>query len=147
VARDKATMRTILAAAFLAVFLVAFVATSARAEVSANDGYASNGAYEWHVELAPYGWVPATSVHIKLGNGAAANVNTGIPAVSELRNVVTGAFMDFGLVRYGPLVGADGYRLRLPLADQGAGARVARRRRAFARCQHLARARGAWLRL
>ena len=95
-------MRASLAAIFAAALLVSFVPTGARAEVSANDGYAPDGTYEWHVELAPYGWVPATSAHIKLGSGASANVNTGIPTVSDLRNVLTGAFMGFGLVRYGP---------------------------------------------
>jgi hypothetical protein len=95
-------IRKALAVLALAALLAAQHATAARAEVSADDGYATDGSYEWHVELAPYAWVPATSAHIKLGNGASANVNAGMPSVSELRNVLTGVFMGFGLVRYGP---------------------------------------------
>ena len=91
-----------LAALACAAVVASLHPIAAQAEVSANDGYAPDGSYEWHVELAPYAWSPATSAHVRLGNGASANIGAGIPTVSRLRNVVTGAFMGFGLVRYGP---------------------------------------------
>ncbi|HUC18941.1 MAG TPA: hypothetical protein VMA37_14770 [Acetobacteraceae bacterium] len=95
-------VRPVLGTALLALLLAVVTPVAARAEVSANDGYAPDGTYEWHVDLAPYGWVPATSARIKLGNGASASINAGIPSISQLRNVLTGAFLGFGLVRYGP---------------------------------------------
>ena len=99
--RDS-TIGRILAAMLLAGALTALLNARAHAAVSPNDGYASDGTYQWHFELAPYGWVPATSADIKLGNGANVNINAGMPTLSQLKNVLTGAFMGFGLVRYGP---------------------------------------------
>lgn len=97
-----APMRSMLAVILLGALLAALLPLAARAAVSPNDGYAPDGSYQWHFELAPYGWLPASSVHIKLGNGASANINAGMPTISDLRNVVTGVFMGYGLVRYGP---------------------------------------------
>ncbi len=82
--------------------LIALGAHVARAEVSARDGYAPDGAYQVHVELIPYLWLPAVSSTVKLGTGAQVNINQGVPSVSQLTNVLTGAFMGAGLVRYGP---------------------------------------------
>jgi hypothetical protein len=98
----RATAARVVAAAALAGLFALACSANARAEVSANDGYAPDGTYQWHFELAPYAWVPATSAHIRLGNGATANINAGMPTVSELRNVLTGAFMGLGRLRYGP---------------------------------------------
>lgn len=74
----------------------------AYAEVSARDGYAPNGAYQVHVELIPYLWLPAVSGTVKLGNGAQVNLSQGVPSVSQLTSVLTGAFIGAGLLRYGP---------------------------------------------
>lgn len=96
------SVRSLPVVIFLTALLVALVPEAARAAVSPDDGYAPDGAWQWHFELAPYAWVPATSAHIKLGNGASANINAGMPSISDLRNVLTGVFMGYGLVRYGP---------------------------------------------
>ncbi|MGH7069290.1 MAG: hypothetical protein ACREFO_04670 [Acetobacteraceae bacterium] len=98
-------MRSELAAIFLVALIAALVPQSGRAAVSPDDGYAPDGTYQWHFELAPYAWVPATSAHIKLGNGASVNTNAGMPSISQLRSVLTGVFMGYGLVRYGPWSG------------------------------------------
>lgn len=90
------------AVGILAACALAAAAAPARAEVSANDGFGADGSYKWHFELAPYMWVPATSAHVELGNGASASVNAGMPTVSQLQKGLTGAFMGAGLVRYGP---------------------------------------------
>lgn len=95
-------MRSLLVAILLAGLLAVIAPPAARAAVSPDDGYAPDGAYQWHFELAPYAWVPATSAHIELGNGASANINAGMPTISDIRNAVTGVFMGYGLARYGP---------------------------------------------
>ena len=95
-------MRTPLAATMLVALVAALAPHTARAGVSPDDGYAPDWSYQWHFELAPYAWVPATSASIRLGNGASANVNAGMPTLSQLENVLTGAFMGLGIVRYGP---------------------------------------------
>jgi hypothetical protein len=100
--QNATTMRASVAALFVAALLASLAPMSARAEVSADDGYAPDGTYQWHFELVPYVWVPATSASIRLGNGATANVNAGVPTLSQLKNVLTGAFMGFGIARYGP---------------------------------------------
>ncbi len=95
-------MRSVPVAILLAGLFCILMPQAARAAVSPDDGYAPDGTSQWHFELAPYAWLPATSAHIKLGNGASANINAGIPTVSDLRNVLTGVFMGYGLARYGP---------------------------------------------
>ncbi len=97
-----ALVRSTLCAFVLGTCLAAFAPKVASAGVSPDDGYAPDGSYQWHFELAPYAWVPATSASIRLGNGATANINAGMPTLSQIRNVLTGVFMGFGIVRYGP---------------------------------------------
>jgi len=79
----------------------------ARAQLSANDGYAADGSYHLQFELTPYLWLPATNTNFSLGpqGGISGNVNTGVPTAAQLRNSLHGAFMGFGLVRYGPWSG------------------------------------------
>jgi hypothetical protein len=89
------------ASAAIGIALAALTAP-AHAGVSAQDGYGPGGAYQVHVELDFYGWLPATGATINLGNGAQKNISEGIPSVSELTNVLDGAFMGAALVRYGP---------------------------------------------
>jgi hypothetical protein len=81
---------------------LAALAPPAHAGVSAVDGYGPGGTYQVHVELDLYGWLPATAATINLGNSAQKNISQGIPSVSELTNVLDGAFMGAALVRYGP---------------------------------------------
>lgn len=77
----------------------------ARAEVSAKDGYASDGSSKLHVEIAPYAWVPAVSGDVKLGRGASRQISQGMPSLATLRNDLTGAFMGDVRVRYGAWFG------------------------------------------
>jgi hypothetical protein len=74
----------------------------ARAGVSPQDGYAADGTPKIHIELAPYVWLPASNSQATLRNGATAALSAGVPSVSQLTNVLTGAFMGMGLLRYGP---------------------------------------------
>jgi hypothetical protein len=72
------------------------------AGVSPRDGYAPDGSYGRRVELAPYIWVPAVNGDAKLGNGASRAFSQGMPSLSKLENVLTGAFMGDARLRYGP---------------------------------------------
>jgi hypothetical protein len=76
----------------------------ARAQPSANDGYAADGSARMQVELTPYLWLPATNTNVSLGpkGGISGSVSTGVPSASQLANSLHGAFMGFALVRYGP---------------------------------------------
>lgn len=95
--------RRVVPAVVLSMVALAFLGTGiARARVSPDDGFAPDGSYQWHFELAPYLWLPASSARVELGNGASANVNAGMPTVSQLREALTGAFLGIGQVRYGP---------------------------------------------
>jgi hypothetical protein len=85
----------------VAVFLLLGL-LPARAEVSPQDGYTQDGTPRIHIELAPYLWLPASNAQVTLGNGATRAVSAGVPSLSQLANVLTGAFMGAGLLRYGP---------------------------------------------
>lgn len=76
--------------------------TPAYAEVSPRDGYAPDGTYQVNVEIAPYLWLAGIDVTAKTARGLSGNLNSGVPSVSKIAGVVTGAFMGAGLVRYGP---------------------------------------------
>ncbi|PPQ27860.1 hypothetical protein [Rhodopila globiformis] len=91
-------------AACVAVFLLLGL-LPARAEVSPQDGYTKDGAPQIHIELAPYLWLPASNAQVTLGNGATAAASAGVPSLSQLANVLTGAFMGVGVLRYGPWSG------------------------------------------
>lgn len=81
-------------------------ATSGEAAVSPQDGFSPIGAPEWHFNIAPYLWLPSTSAEIVLGNGAQVDIDKGAPTLSELFNVLQGAFLGASLVRYGRWSGA-----------------------------------------
>src|SRR5579875_3708604 len=51
----------------LGMLLSAWQAHPVLAEVSARDGYGPGGAYQFHVELVPYVWLPAVSGNVTLG--------------------------------------------------------------------------------
>ncbi len=91
----------------VAICSVAVMATLSpvRAEVSPQDGYGPGGAYQVHVELAPYLFLPATSGSINLGNGASKEISAGIPSLSKILSALNGAFFGAGVVRYGPWSG------------------------------------------
>jgi hypothetical protein len=97
--------RSCLAIAALGCLLIATSVQRARAEVSAQDGYAPDGSSQLHVELAPYGWIPASSTNIQLGRGASVNISQGMPTVAQITSALKGAFIGAGLVRYGPWSG------------------------------------------
>lgn len=102
---DHGTFRPRLACAVLGMVLAVLPVMAARAGVSPLDGYAPDGAYQVHVELDAYAWLPATAGNVTLGRGADVAVSQGVPSVSELANVLSGAFMGSALVRYGPWSG------------------------------------------
>jgi hypothetical protein len=85
-----------------AVACAIMIASSiAHAGVSVDDGYGPDGLPQQHFELDPYVWLPATSAKIFLGNGAAVNISQGVPSPSDLVSKLNGAFLGFGLARYG----------------------------------------------
>ncbi len=92
------------------------------AQSSANDGYAPDGSYRLNVELSPYLWLPATNTDVTLGprGGFSGNVSTGVPSISQLVDTLHGAFLGFGLVRYGPWSG----ELNVQWVTGGAGKTV-----------------------
>jgi hypothetical protein len=69
-----------------------------------SDGYNSDGSYRVQVDLTPYFWLPASNASVSLGprGGITGSTSTGVPTASQLANTVHGAFMGFGLLRYGP---------------------------------------------
>lgn len=71
---------------------------------SARDGYGPDGSYRVQVELSPYLWLPASRTNFTLGphGGVSGTVDTGIPTAQQLANSLHGAFMGYGLLRYGP---------------------------------------------
>ena len=82
-----------------------FMCASAQADMlSAGDGYAADGSYRVQIELTPYLWLPASQTNYTLGprGGVSGGVSTGIPNAQQLANSLHGAFMGYGLVRYGP---------------------------------------------
>jgi len=87
-------------AALTAILLAG--ALPAHAAVSPKDGYTEDGGYRVNVELTLYGWLPAESGNVKLGNGASASIGAGMPTASQLENNLTGAFMGDARLRYGP---------------------------------------------
>ena len=105
VAAERPTKRAWLSMAALACALALVGGRVAQAEVSAQDGYAPSGAYQVHVELIPYAWLPAVSGNVTLGRGASANISQGVPSLSKVTSVLTGAFIGAGLLRYGPWSG------------------------------------------
>ena len=93
--------------AVLAGLAVLLHARPARAQVSARDGYAPDGSYRVQVEVTPYAWLPATSTNFTLGprGGIIGSAGSGVPTAAQLANSLHGAFMAYGLLRYGPWSG------------------------------------------
>ncbi len=87
--------------AALGLLVTAALCGRAQAGVSVQDGFAPDGSPQWHFELVPYAWIPATSSTITLGRGASVNVSQGMPSVSQVTSRLTGAFMGNALARYG----------------------------------------------
>jgi hypothetical protein len=110
IAATRNRPRLLAALATGAGLCLALASTPVGAEVSPFDGYSGpGGAYQVHVELAPYLWLPANSTTFTLGRGAAfvkggdnLSISSGVPSVSNLVSSLTGAFLGYGLVRYGP---------------------------------------------
>jgi hypothetical protein len=90
----------------LAALTISVVSTSpARAQLFSNkEGYASDGTYQFHVELIPYLWLPAlhATIGLKRPPGASISINRPSPTVSHLVNSLNGAFVGDMLLRYGP---------------------------------------------
>ena len=56
------------------------------------------------MELTPYVWLPAAHANINLGPNdfISASRSTGVPSAAEITSSLHGAFMGYGLARYGP---------------------------------------------
>jgi hypothetical protein len=83
-------------------------AGTARAQpVSARDGFAANGSYQWNFELDPYVWLPAASASFTAGprDQISGSTSTPVPSVSNLLQALHGAFMGAAITRYGPFSG------------------------------------------
>jgi len=72
--------------------------------VSAKDGFSDDGTYRVQVELTPYLWLPATSGSLKVGGNSSRgfDFDSGPPTLADLAHSLHGAFIGFGLLRYGP---------------------------------------------
>ena len=86
----------------LATMLAVLPNMPAHAEVSPQDGYGPDGAYQVHVELDGAAWIAGTRGDVKLDGGAEVPVGQGVPPLSQLANDLTGAFVGSALLRYGP---------------------------------------------
>jgi hypothetical protein len=85
-----------------AVACAILIASSiAHAGVSVDDGFGPDGLPQQHFELDPYVWLPAMGARIFLGNGASVDIRQGVPSPSDLVSKLNGAFLGFGLARYG----------------------------------------------
>ena len=75
--------------------------------VSATDGFAANGTYQWNFELDPYLWLPAASASFAAGrNGQiSGGTTTDIPSLSKLAQTLHGACMGAAITRDGPFSG------------------------------------------
>src|SRR5215471_6558607 len=71
---------------------------------SNRDGYSLDGTYRVQVELTPYLWLPAldATIGLKRPPGTDVSINRPRLTVSKLVNSLNGAFVGYGLVRYGP---------------------------------------------
>jgi hypothetical protein len=69
---------------------------------SSQEGFTANGTPEWRFELAPYLWLPTTSVNLNLG--ALPDKSASIP-VGNILSHFTGGFMGEGIARYGNWAG------------------------------------------
>jgi hypothetical protein len=78
--------------------------SQARAQFSARDGYAENGGYRVQVEITPYLWLPAVSATASFGRLPLndISVNRPPPSVAQIVDSLHGAFVGYGLLRYGP---------------------------------------------
>jgi hypothetical protein len=83
---------------------LALVCAPVSAQLSANDGYSTDGSYKLQVEITPYIWLPATETKFDLGPNSriSGSVGSGIPTAAQLASSLHGAFMGYTLVRYGP---------------------------------------------
>jgi hypothetical protein len=85
--------------------LAGTVTQPAMAQLFSNrDGYWLDGTYRVQVELTPYLWLPAldATIGLKRPPGQDVSINRPRLTVSKLVNSLNGAFVGYGLVRYGP---------------------------------------------
>lgn len=96
--------RQLTAPTIISGLVIGLSATQAHAQFSARDGYAEDGGYRVQVELTPYLWLPATSGTIRIGGnlGRDFGFDSGPPTIADLAHSLHGAFVGFGLLRYGP---------------------------------------------
>ena len=88
----------------LSCIMVGVSASQADAQFSAQDGYADSGGYRVQVELTPYLWLPASSGTARIGGnlGRDFSFDSGPPSIADLAHSLHGAFVGYGLLRYGP---------------------------------------------
>lgn len=87
--------------------VLAMSAAPASAQVSAKDGYGADGGYQWNFEIDPYAWLPASTASFSAGHSGqiAGSTSSSIPSAQQLAQTLHGAFMGYGIARYGPFSG------------------------------------------
>lgn len=78
-------------------------ARPAAAQFSAREGFTTDGAYHWSFELTPYLFLPAVNGTIGLNRPPGFDISVNQPrvTVSQLVSTLNGAFVGYGLARYG----------------------------------------------
>lgn len=96
--------RQLTAPTIISGLVIGLSATQAHAQFSARDGYAEDGGYRVQVELTPYLWLPASSGTARIGGrlGRDFSFDSGPPTIADLAHSLHGAFVGYGLLRYGP---------------------------------------------
>jgi len=91
--------------AIAATVLMVTVAASgpAAAQFSAREGFNADGTSHWSFEVTPYLFLPNINANIGLNHppGYDVSINQNRPTVAQLRATLTGAFVAYGLARYG----------------------------------------------
>ena len=84
--------------------LLVMWSSPAKAQFSARDGYDDSGGYRVQVEITPYLWLPAVDATVGFGRLPVndISVNRAPPTIARLAESLHGAFIAFGLLRYGP---------------------------------------------
>jgi len=89
--------------ASMATLVSLALARPAAAQFSARESFNPDGTGKWDFELTPYLFLPNINATIGLNHppGTDVSVNQPRPTVSKLASTLNGAFVGYGLVRYG----------------------------------------------
>jgi hypothetical protein len=121
-----------LAALPAALMAAVLFARPAAAQFSAREGFAPDGSYRWSFEVTPYLFLPAVDGRVGLNRPPGFDVSINQPrvTVAKLVSVLNGAFVGYGLTRYGnysaevnvDYISASQRRTVAPLLRGGSGA-------------------------